>query len=528
MDDEKILKQKLLKTEIIDHSYDQSEFIEFCLQKKKDGDDINNWTYEELKNIIKEFITKTNHNYLQEKKVKEIQKKSNEEKEKNDILIDNNELLLDEIKDKNEEKIIKIKCKELKKNILNEQNIYIKLENSIFIKSNNILSNNSYWEYEIITSNRQKDSKDKIFFKVQRKYSDFLQLREILAKFFPYNYIPSLQKKSQNYLLNKENQQKIISYLNIFINSIISKEEFKAFEGTFLFLTISDYDEYKNKIKEISSIQPPLNVNELPDFKKEKVFLYIDENDYDNEISIEENKNEIYFFNIKNYFEIQYNLITQLKGHLKEFTFNLQNSNIILDKIEQDFSYLSQLNKKVMMKEKIEKSFEEMGHFFEGWKQLISKQTALVKKNINTFYKYCLNESLSYLSLIKKRENIKNLYINEYKKLDAKKEKMWKYEDIKKWGINYEKNKNFDIDNVKLLKDKKYAKKKMLYKESLELEIIKDNFGYINYMNKKELDYFLDNYLSGFKVFIMNFVKEFYPTLNDFTNYWSNLSVFVN
>jgi hypothetical protein len=115
MDDEKILKQKLLKTEIIDHSYDQSEFIEFCLQKKKDGDDINNWTYEELKNIIKEFITKTNHNYLQEKKVKEIQRKSNEEKEKNDILIDNNELLFDEIKDKNEEKIIKIKCKELKK-----------------------------------------------------------------------------------------------------------------------------------------------------------------------------------------------------------------------------------------------------------------------------------------------------------------------------------------------------------------------------------------------------------------------------
>ena len=66
-------------------------------------------------------------------KNKEIQRKSNEEKEKNDILIDNNELLFDEIKDKNEEKIIKIKCKELKKNILNEQNIYIKLENSIFM-----------------------------------------------------------------------------------------------------------------------------------------------------------------------------------------------------------------------------------------------------------------------------------------------------------------------------------------------------------------------------------------------------------
>ena len=34
----------------------------------------------------------------------------------------------------------------------------------------------------------------------------------------------------------------------------------------------------------------------------------------------------------------------------------------------------------VMMKVKIEKSFEEMGLFFRGWKQLISKQNILVKK----------------------------------------------------------------------------------------------------------------------------------------------------
>ena len=40
MDDEKVSKQKLLKSEIIDNSYDQSEFIEFCMQKKKDGDDL--------------------------------------------------------------------------------------------------------------------------------------------------------------------------------------------------------------------------------------------------------------------------------------------------------------------------------------------------------------------------------------------------------------------------------------------------------------------------------------------------------
>ena len=114
MEDEKFQKQNLLKSEIIDNGYDQSEFIEFCMQKKKEGDDLNNWTYEELKNIIKEFITKTNHDYFQEKKVKEIPKESDGEKEKNDVENDKEELS-DEMINKNEEKIIKIKCKELKK-----------------------------------------------------------------------------------------------------------------------------------------------------------------------------------------------------------------------------------------------------------------------------------------------------------------------------------------------------------------------------------------------------------------------------
>ena len=526
MDDEKVLKQKLLKSEIIDNGYDQSEFIDFCMQRKKDGDDLDNWTYEELKMIIKEFTTKINHEYLKEKKNEEIKKKKEEENKNENNNQTNNEINKEE--NEGEEYMIKIFCKELKKNILNDKNINSIIKNPSLVKSNNLILNSSYIIYDVVTSNKEKEPKDKINYKVQRKYADFIQLREILSKFFPYNFIPSLPEKSQDYLLKEENNSKIISYLNIFLMAITSQEEFKAFEATFIFLTISDYDEYKNKIKEILSIQPPINVNQLPSFNKEKIFSYLNEEDYDNEVSIEENKNEIYFSNIRNYFEIQYNLITQLRTHLKEFNALFENCIKIFDKIEQDFGFLCQLNKKVMMKEKVEKSFEKMGLFFKGWKELIKKQNFLVKKNINTFYKFCLNEGKEYLCLIKKRENIKSLYINEYKKLDAKKEKVWKYEDIKKWGINYEKNKNFEIDNVRLLKDKKYAKKKMLYKETQELEIIKNNFGYINYMNKKGLDFFLDNFLNGFKIFIMNFVKEFYPTLNDFINYWSDLSIFVN
>ena len=538
----------MLKNEIIDRCYDQTAFIDFCMQQKKDGDDLDNWTYDELKSIIQKFINKINEECMIENKKDEELNKGNLEdlnikdinkiniNEINDSSKNNNEGKYKDVpnEQKNDETMRTIKCKTLNKNIFNDKKINISIKNPNFFKSKNILSE-SYVLYDIITSSKQKRNKSlnyneiennkKIDFNVQRKYSDFIELRGILSKFFPYNYIPSLPEKTNEYLLNEEKQQKIISYLQLFINGIISNEEFKAYEAVFLFLTIQDYNEYKNKLKKIISILPPLNAKEVLSLSEEKVFPPINEDDYNNEINIEENQNELYFFNIKNYFEIQYKLITQLKFHLKEFNTNFNNCFNNLLQIEKDFNYLCQLNNKVMMKEKIKKSFEELGIFFKGWKELIKKQNILVKKYISFFYTFTLHESLSYVSLIKKRENIKNLYINEFKKLDQKKEKLWKYEDIKKWEINYE---NFNVDNILLLKDKNYAKSKMLYKETKEFNIIKNNFEYINYMNKNELEFFLNNFLEGFKYFMQDFVKEFYPTLNDFIISWSGLSEFVN
>jgi hypothetical protein len=521
------------------------------MQQKKNGDDLDSWTYEELEKVIKEFINKINQELSlkyndEESKTKEDSIKENINgdnitngddskinKDKDNSKINENDNNIEQ-KDINKEKIIKINCKLLKKNLLNDKKLNVSISKYNYIKSKNILSE-SYILYNIKLSSKQKNDKNNkndnssieiVDFNVERKYVDFLHIREILSKYFPYNYIPSLPEKNEEYLLKEENQSKIISYLQLFLNAIISKEELKAYEGIFSFLTIKDYNEYKNKLKEITSTPPPLNVEDTLSLEGTKTFQELNGDDYNNnEMEIEENQNELQFFNIKNYFEIQYKLIAQLKEHLKEFNTNFNNCFNNLGQIEQDFSFLYQLNNKVMMKETIKKSFQELGRFFQGWKDLIKKQSILVKKNITFFYNFVLHESLSYVSLIKKRENIKNLFINEYKKLDQKKEKIWKNEDIKKWEINYE---NFNVDNALLLKDKKYAKSKMLYKETKEFEKIKNNFEYINYTYKTELDYFLNNYLNGFKYFIQNFVKEFYPTLNDFINSWSSLSVFIN
>lgn len=48
-------KQELLKNEILDNNFDKEAFVDFCINKKENGDDLNSWTYDEITEIIKEF-----------------------------------------------------------------------------------------------------------------------------------------------------------------------------------------------------------------------------------------------------------------------------------------------------------------------------------------------------------------------------------------------------------------------------------------------------------------------------------------
>ena len=52
-------KKNLLQTEILDKNYDQLKFVEFCLSKKPNGDDLTIWSLEELKLTIQESQTKS-------------------------------------------------------------------------------------------------------------------------------------------------------------------------------------------------------------------------------------------------------------------------------------------------------------------------------------------------------------------------------------------------------------------------------------------------------------------------------------
>ena len=66
--DQLSLKQELLKEEIIANNYDGQKFLEYCINLKENGDDMNNWTYEELKLVVENFKADSN---LKQEKLKE-------------------------------------------------------------------------------------------------------------------------------------------------------------------------------------------------------------------------------------------------------------------------------------------------------------------------------------------------------------------------------------------------------------------------------------------------------------------------
>ena len=127
-------KQMLLQQEIIDKNLDKTLFINFCLSKKENGDDLSNWTLPELQAIVKEFadsqnqpqspsitlqdqITHPNPN-TQNPQQEEINKESVEKLEK---------FSADEDKNFKKEKVIE--CRKLDKTELNNKNISIEVKN---------------------------------------------------------------------------------------------------------------------------------------------------------------------------------------------------------------------------------------------------------------------------------------------------------------------------------------------------------------------------------------------------------------
>ena len=487
-------KQKLLQTEIIDKNYDKASFINFCLSKRENGDDLNNWTLAELEGIVKEFVSSQN---TQTVEIQEAQVKEGEELNKENL--EKMEKFNAEEPKNFKEKTIE--CRKLEKTCLNDKKITITVKNPKEMDGG--VFGKNYVLYEVETQ--------PLGWIVLRRYSDFDLLRILLAKYFPsYNIPPLPNKKMGNRRLELDFIMKRMKFLNLFINNVVQSEDFKASEILTAFLSYTDRGKFDSKFKEYSSQIPSSYVEDYKTLEG-KVIISHDEG------------NEKYFTNISKYFKLQEQILIKLNLSLKLFYNSMTAACEHLQEVHKNFDILHVLNTRVLMKPTITKSFEELSVFFDNWMKVLIKQKELVKNHMKDFYKYVNFEGRAYTEIIDRREDLKNKYNAENARITAKKEKLYATGDLNKFELGDQKG----LDRDRLLKDKPYAFEHMCRNETLNLEKMYNQLGYANKMNMLELKKMIKEYCNRYVENIKNFDAEFYPTINDMVGTWSNMETFV-
>ena len=506
-------KKSLLQAEILDKNYDQIKFVEFCLSKKPNGDDLTIWSLDELKSTIQEFITKfpntnintnlniNNYYYQRDNPQNDFSKQLND-LQKN---IENINVQTPESNKPNQNQTIKLKCKILEKSELNDKKIVVTIKNPKPVVTNFLSSN--YVEYEVETKEMN--------WLVKRRYSDFEWLRQVLTRFNPGHMIPPLpSKKIGSRRFELDFIAKRMKFLQKFIDAVVENEVFKANEPLKAFLSMTDKNQFFSKMKELSSYQPSPYVNEYRSFNGEIIIDRPDEGD-----------KERYFVNITNYFKIQSQLFDRLNSNFKTLHKALTNTCYALNDIQRDFQTLHLLNVRVLMKDEITKAFEELGKFFKNWKRITYKQNEIFKTYLKDFFKYIRMECAAYTELIVKRNSLKGAYFEEQKKLNSKKEKLWASGDTSKWEIVEDFTK---IDHLYLKTDKLYAFSKMCTQESNHVANLGNTLGFYNRQNMQELKKLMKNNCNKYMHDLKIFTDNFYPTLTDSLTVYTSIQMFVN
>ncbi len=486
-------KQKLIKENILDKHYDKDQFFAYCMKKKpENGDNLKNWTTEELTSTINNFIEEQNKYYINTQNAmnQNIQLNISQNAENKNL----------------PQNVYEMPCGTLTKTILNDKEIKSEMKNPKSIEPG--FFSNSYIIYDIETT---IDINTKWI--VQRRYSDFIWLRECLIKFFPREMIAPLPgKKIGGRRFENDFVAKRMNNLNIFLNTILKNETLKTSDALISFLSFIDRARFEEKKKQLNSYITPSGLESIRTLNGK--FL----------ISEDDESNEKYLTNINNYFNLQTQIYDKLNEDLSSFYKSIISAVENLAGVQKDVELLHLLNARVSMKKEILKSFEMFGIFFKNWKRVLYNQGDIIKKYVKTFFKYVNMEGKAYSELTKSRLVIKEQFDKENQKLLNKKQKLWEQNDITKWEINEDYSK---IDRFLLMRDKPYAFSKMCTNETYTVNNLRIMLRYVNKKNLDELKKLISNYQERFINNVKLFANNFYPTLNDALNVWTEVAATV-
>ena len=512
----KLEKQNLMREEIINKGYDSIKFIEYLVQcKGEGGENINNWSINDLKNAIKDFI------YLSDNTKKEIKKqdesnpsKEEQNKEENEINIDLSAPSAPKQKNLGETILMSV----------------IDIKNNIFSDSS---KQNEKFNYGLNTptsldcrpiDNTDLGKQDEIYIKigfpekvdggffsrdtvsftvaaiplgfvVKRNYLDFEWLQNILLKLYHTNFIPSLPSL---YSLSKENEneyyQECIRHLEKFMNYLLADPVIKSSQILYDFLCKENDKEFEKIKKEAENMTPN---NDITNYQSVNGKI---------DISINNNK-EKKFERVKEFCYENEKLLRQLNNNLISIE---ENFNNILKKINESagiyqklFDLMNKFNQEDILRKQI---YTQMKNMFLSLQATLKKEKDLIKIDVKENYNFFFKNYSNFYNLIKKVDEVKRLYRKEEKDLVSLKNDLYKKSKI-------EVSSNDSVDLSKILPKNTEA--------TLEM---KKNYGF--YLNKTLAEFERMNLLDD-NVFKTQVIKAFKSQHNIVNIYLKDLKSIV-
>ena len=299
---------------------------------------------------------------------------------------------------------------------------------------------------------------------VQRKFSDFEWLRQILHHLYPSSVTPPIPKKKGNSKFGELFLLKRKRNLEKFLNCLLDDPYIKNSQIFYDFLSIEKEKDFNDKKKYYNSLKLPNKLNEYQSLNGNL------------EITINE-ENELYYQSIKEYTAKSQDLLTKFNKNIK--LLNNEISIVVkrLDDITQISEELFQQSIKYYDMDDIKISYYQLKNMFKGWSNILKNLSCIINVNIREYFKYTRNTFRSIKDLTNNIDNYKDNFYKAKKNLITKKEELFKKNDQRKWDLAPEKD-----FNPALLKDKNIALPKMLYKETNNVINLKQLYGY--YLNR--------------------------------------------
>ena len=490
MSDEEHQKQIYLRENILDKGYDGEDFASFLTSKKgEEGVNLKNWSLDELKSAVQEFINIQSQKFNQ---INSIQNNYNIYPNVINNMILNNNINTNINNNGNDFEFIQQQSQSMplnfpmfnnsennnSKNNIYQNDIYgitdteiincltqekndlakfdnIKIEISLGEKKPGTFFSKAYQTYVITIPT--------LNLKVVRRYSDFEWFRTILINLFPGRVIPPIPKKNKigGDRFNEEFLEKRTRTLEKFLNLLLEDPSIKTSQIFYDFVSIEELNIFSDKKKYYNSIKLPQSLKEYKSLNGKL------------DVKLDENRESIYQ-KIKNETDISQELLSKLNKQIKSLNNEINTVIIRLNEIAKSCEELFLNSVKYNESNEIKISYYELNEMFKHWANALKKQNTVTNIDIREYFKYSKNTLKSMKELINTVEIYKQNYYKSRRNLITKKEELFKKGDITKWDLTPS-NKNININ------DKNIVFGNMLYNETNIVNNLKNIYGY--YLN---------------------------------------------